>query len=39
MGCTIGAYHQFVDKFENSEKLKDAESIYNKANKQLEKLK
>ena len=38
-GNTIVAYHQFVDKFENSEKLKDAESIYNKANKQLEKLK
>ena len=38
-GNTIGAYHQFVDKFENSEKIKDAESIYNKANKQLEKLK
>ena len=38
-GSTIGAYHQFVDKFQNSEKLKDAESIYNKANKQLEKLK
>ena len=38
-GSTIGAYHQFVDKFENSEKLKDAESIYDKANKQLEKLK
>ena len=39
LGSTISAYHQFVDKFENSEKLKDAESIYNKANKQLEKLK
>ena len=36
---TISAYHKFVDKFENSEKLKNAESIYNKANKQLEKLK
>lgn len=36
---TISAYHNFVDKFENSVKLKDAESIYNKANKQLEKLK
>lgn len=35
---TVSAYHQFVDKFESSKKLKDAESIYNKANKQLEKL-
>ena len=37
-GSTISAYHQFVDKFENSDKLKDAESIYRKANKQLQKL-
>ena len=36
---TISAYHQFVNKFENSVKLKDAESIFDKANKQLEKLK
>jgi len=38
-GATISAFHQFVDKFENSEKINDAESIYNNANKQLEKLK
>ena len=35
---TISAYHQFVDKFPNSKRLKEAENIYNNATKQLEKL-
>ena len=35
---TISAYHFFIDNFESSDKLKDAENIFNKANKQLEKL-
>lgn len=35
---TLTAYRYFIDNFENSEKIKDAESIYNRANKQLEKL-
>ena len=35
---TISAYHFFIDNFESSDKLKEAENIFNKANKQLEKL-
>ena len=36
---TISAYHYFVDNFEESKKVRDAEGIYNKAIKQLEKFK
>jgi outer membrane protein assembly factor BamD len=35
---TITAYHYFIDNFGSSSKIKDAEDIYKRANKQLEKL-
>lgn len=36
---TIASYYYFVDNYESSKKIKEAQSIYDKSNKQLENLK